>query len=200
MVHGVRINCLGDRMALKRPHYETFELEEKDEIFTKHETSDILDRIGLPIFTRRLPANKTWEEESDQRVFGGWSPWNNREATFLHLCLDLTAVVDRKTGSMGYGWAPKQWQSKVGSIVVVRQDKKPLSPIQIEAICRYCLENVQPLVGHSLGEYAPEKPLDKELVLKMICRATFVIFWTRFVAMKIKEGSNLDTVSPYNAK
>jgi hypothetical protein len=50
-VKGVRINCLGDVKMLKRPRFEEIELPTTDVIFTKHDTSDIADRIGIPILT-----------------------------------------------------------------------------------------------------------------------------------------------------
>ncbi|KAK6341603.1 hypothetical protein TWF696_008674 [Orbilia brochopaga] len=197
MVQAVRINCHGDRTMLKKPHYEAIKISATDKIFTDHETSDIADRLGLPILTHRCPPNPVWERELDHRAFNGWSPFNNREATFLHLSLDKDAVLDFSTGSMGWGWAPTQWQNRVGSVIVVRQDKKPLSPLHVEALCKYCLDEVQPLIGHSLGEYAPEEPMSKETAMSMICRPTFVIFWNKLLTAKLREGVDVDISSPY---
>lgn len=50
-VEGVRINCLGDQKMLNRPHFEAVEVYSTDPIFSKHDTSDIANRIGLPVFT-----------------------------------------------------------------------------------------------------------------------------------------------------
>jgi hypothetical protein len=73
-----------------------------------------------------------------------------------------------------------QWQDDVGSLVVVRKDKKPLLPLHMEALAGYCRNEVQPLMGHSNGEYYPEEPMKKDDVLRTICRPMFAIYWNKF--------------------
>lgn len=70
----------------------------------------------------------------------------------------------------------------------MRQDKKPLLPLHVEALCRHCRFDIPPLLAHSIGEYAPEKPMEKDAVLAMICRPTFVIHWRKLLEEKSKEG------------
>jgi hypothetical protein len=154
-VKGVRINCIGDMRAVSEPHFETVEVSSTDPIFTEHDTSDIAQRIGLPIFTRRCPPNPRRENDKDSKVFEHESLFNNQDAKFLHLCCDLKAEFDLRTGTLGWGWASKQWQNSVGSIIVVRQDRKPLSPLHVEALCVYCRDEIRPLLAHSVGECAP---------------------------------------------
>ena len=195
-VKGVRINCLGDRKMLSKPYFETVEVSSTDPIFSEHDTSDIAERIGLPIFTRRCPPNPRWANDEDSKIFEHESPFNNQDATFLHLCCDPKAELDLlHTGTMGWGWASMQWQNRVGSAIVVRQDKKPLSPLHVEALCKYCRYEIRPLLGHSIGEYAPEEPMSKGDVLAMICRPTFVVYWYKLLDEKHKGGE--DTSAPY---
>lgn len=63
MVKGTRINCLGDQKMLNKPHFEAVEVSSTDPIFSNHDTSDIAERIGLPIFTRRCPPNPRWAND-----------------------------------------------------------------------------------------------------------------------------------------
>lgn len=56
-VKGVRINCVGDVKMFKRPPFEQVEVPTTDVIFTMHDTSDIANRIGIPILTRRCPPD-----------------------------------------------------------------------------------------------------------------------------------------------
>lgn len=72
----------------------------------------------------------------------------------------------------------------MGSFIVVRQDKKPLFPLHVEALCKFCRYGIRPLLGHSIGEYAPEKPMERDAVLAMICRPAFVICWYRLLDEK----------------
>jgi len=192
---GVRINCIGDQEMYSKAHFEGVEIPSTDPIFSKHDTSDIAERIEFPILTRRCPPNPKWVHDQDNKIFKHESPFNNQDASFLHLCCDPEADFDLRTGIFGWGWVSKQWQNKVGSVIVVRQDKKPLSPLHLEALCKYCVDEIRPLLAHSIGEYAPEEPMEKDAVLAMICRPTFVICWYKLLDEKHKKGE--DTSAPY---
>lgn len=189
-IMGVRINCAGDQETLNRPCFERVEITATDLVFTKHETSDIADRIGLPIFTRRYPSDSRWSEGRDHGP-----RFNNQFATLLHLSCDPKAECEPP--SMGWGWAPEQWQYGVGSVLVVRQDKKPLLPFDVEALCMYCRDEVLPLFSHSNGIHYPEEPMSKEAVLAMICRRSFYIKWDKLLGENIKAGKNPELTSPY---
>jgi hypothetical protein len=191
-VKGVRINCLGDVKMLKRPHFEEIELPTTDVIFTKHDTSDIANRIGLPILTRQCAPDPKWANIEDA-IFKSSSPFNNQSATFLHQCCDSNARSDRSNGSLGWGWCPLKWQNGVGSVIVVRKDRRPLLPTHMEALAGYCQNEVRPLMGHSIGEYSPEEPIRKDHVLEIICRPMFVLYWSKF----IRERKDYTTPSPY---
>ncbi|KAI0902825.1 hypothetical protein F4823DRAFT_620807 [Ustulina deusta] len=197
-VKGVKINCLGDQKMLNKPHFEKIELSTADVIFRDHETSPIAQRIGLPILTKRCFPHPNWANAQDPEMFGNESPYNNQDATFLHLCIDPEKKDDLSRGVLGWGWAPSQWQSDVGSTIVVRQDKKPLSPSHVEALCRYCRHDVRDPIAHSMGEYAPDEPMSKDLVLSMICRPTFSICWYRMCNEKHKNGEKVDAPFPYD--
>jgi hypothetical protein len=192
-VTGVRINCVGDVEMLKRPHFEQIELPATHPIFADHDTSDIVDRIGIPILTRRCPPDPKWANSRDP-MFKGVYPYENQDATFLHQCCDPEAKLDLRTGSLGWGWCSRPWQNEVGSAIVVRKDKKPLLPIHVEALAGYCRNANQPLLAHSIGEYAPEEPIKKDHVLKIICRPVFVIYWAKFR----EEKEDYATPGPYD--
>ncbi|OBT39662.1 hypothetical protein VE00_10672 [Pseudogymnoascus sp. WSF 3629] len=196
MVKGVKINCIGDRKLFNKPHFEAVDVSSTDPIFSDYDTSDIAKRIGLPIFTWRCPPNPRWANDQDNQIYEHQNPFNNQEATFLHLCCDPKANFDLRTGTLGWGWASEQWQNNVGSIVVVRQDKKPLSTLHAEALIRYCRYDIRPLLAHSMGEYAPEEPMTKDAVLAMICRRTFVISWYKL--LDEKEAKDTDAAFPYD--
>ncbi len=198
-IKGVMINCLGDQKVLNKPKFEAVEIPSVDPIFSSsgHDVSDIARRIGLPIFTRRCPPDPKWAKDEKSKLFKGMSPLNNQDATFLHLCCDPEAEHNLRTGIWGWGWVSEQWQYGAGSVLVVREDRKPLFPLHAEALCRYCRNEIRPLFAHSMGEYAPEKPMEKDAVVAMICRPTFVISWYRLLEEKGKEGEDTDAPYPY---
>jgi hypothetical protein len=191
-VKGVRINCLGDMKMLKRLQFEEIELPLTDAIFTKHDTSDIAKWIGISILTQRYPPDPKWANSKDA-MFEGMSPCNNQDTTFLHQCCDPGAKFNISTGSLGWGLCSVPSQEVV-SAIVVRKDKKTLLPMQMEALAGYCRNEIQPLLGHSTGEYHPEEPIKKEVVLKIICRPMFVIYWTKFR----REKKDYTIPSPYD--
>lgn len=196
-VKGVRINCLGDRKVFGKPLYEPVDILSMDPVFSQfwNDTSDIADRIGLPILTRQCPPSLRWMRTKGQYDFGGQSPDNNQDATFLHLCCDPKA--DNFPAGPGWSMASFKWQQSVGSVIVVRRDQKPLDPLHIEALCHYCRYEIRPLMGHTMGEYAPDEPLARDLVLQMICRPTFSISWFNMCDRKHEEGQVISGLSPY---
>lgn len=197
-VKGVKINCFGDEKMFKKPHFEEIHVPTWHSIFSKGQTSEIAKRIGLPILTNRCFPHPNWANVEDRELFGGASPYNNQDATFLHSCIDPKAKLDFPQGKMGWGYPPFQWHNSVGSTIVVRQDKKPLSPWHVEALCRYCRHDTRDLLAHSMGEYAPDEPLSKDLVLSMICRPTFSICWYRMCNEKHEKGGTVDAEFPYD--
>ncbi|KAJ8121614.1 hypothetical protein ONZ43_g1977 [Nemania bipapillata] len=197
-VKGVRINCLGDQKMFNKPHFEEIELSTTSIIFRSHETSDITKRIGIPIYTKRCFPHPNWANAKDAEMFGNESPYNNQDATFLHLCIDPEAKEDFSRGFLGWSWAPSQWQQDVGSTIVVRQDKKPLLPWHAEALCSYCRYHARDCLAHTIGEYAPDKPMSKSLALSMICRPTFSIWWYRMCREQRDKGKIVDAKIPYD--
>ncbi|KAI1355536.1 hypothetical protein F5Y01DRAFT_327231 [Xylaria sp. FL0043] len=197
-IKGVKINCLGDQKLFNKPHFEEIKLLGINTRFADYDTSDIAKRIGLPIFTQRCFPHPNWANVRDPELFGTESPYNNQDATLLHLCCDPKAEFDLSQGVIGWGWASEPWQRDVGSVIVYRQDKKPLSPWHVEALCRYCRNDVRDWMAHTMGEYAPDEPMSKDLVLSMICRPTFSIAWYRMCNEKHKEGKNVDAPFPYD--
>jgi len=113
-------------------------------IFSRHDTSYIADRIGLPIFTRCRPSSPRWLRDQNNEIFGNESPFKNQAAAFLHLCCDPKAAFDLHTGTAGWDWASQQWQKEVGSAIAVRPDQKPLSTLYVEALYKYCHDETCP--------------------------------------------------------
>ncbi len=76
----------------------------------------------------------------------------------------------------------------MGSVLVVRQDRKPLLPLHVEAMSSYCRSEATTWFSHYDGELSKIVPLSKEAVLANIRRPAFLEFWEKFIAKKIEEG------------
>ncbi|KAF3015603.1 hypothetical protein E8E14_009708 [Neopestalotiopsis sp. 37M] len=104
-VKGVRMNCDSDCKVFNKPRFEPVDVPSTDPIFGVscepeselqwNDTSDIADRIGLSLLTRRLPP-------SLRRARLAYGDFQNQDATQLHLCCDPTA----NGLPTGYGSSP----------------------------------------------------------------------------------------------
>lgn len=161
-ITGVRINCIGDR-RMRRPDYEEVEISPDDYVFTVRETSDIADRVGFPIFTREYPADPAWSTEPVHGI-----DFTNDDALWLYLCCDPS--------DPGWGSTPRNWDDEMGSVLVVRQDKKPLHTEHVEALCTYC-SDLRLFFGHPIRQGLTIAPMSKDAVLAMIHRPAFEAHW-----------------------
>lgn len=61
-------------------------------------------------------------------------PYVNQPATFLHLGCDPSITEGMIQNKYEWGWAPAESQNDVGSVIIVRKDKKPLGGVEIETL------------------------------------------------------------------
>ncbi|KAK8074567.1 hypothetical protein PG997_009230 [Apiospora hydei] len=145
-IKGVMINCIGDQIMFHKPQFEAIDVSPSDPVFSDGEGSEIAQRIGLPVLTRRFPVDPEWARGERDNLFKE-NPALNQAATFMYQCCDPTAEFDPDSGIMGWGWVPMRWQSCARSVLVVRRDKKPLFLFQAEALSKYCQYEVRPLMS-----------------------------------------------------
>lgn len=189
-VLGVRINCKGDQQLCHRPEFEEIEISHDHPIFSQHGTSDIAHRVGLPVFTRRCDPEPMWSN-------GGFNH-SNQHASMLHLTLDPDSKFNTATDTMSFGWAPMRWSMSVGSFLIVRQDKKPLSTFDAEALSTYCYHEILPLFAHYNGEYAEVSPMTSDDILARISRSTFTAKWEKMRDDKRKAEDFTEFPDPYS--
>ncbi|KKY21880.1 putative zinc finger mynd-type protein [Diplodia seriata] len=181
-VKGVKISCQGDQDTFGLPAFQEVEVPATHPIFAggDHDASEIAARVGIPILTRKYPASSAWTMGSPTK-----HPFVNQAATSLHL-----ACCDNEGAGAAWGWAPAAWQRDVGSVLAVREDRKPLHPLHVEALCRFCQFEMGPMFEHSLGLYGGtrSKPLKREVVLSHATRPFFELFWSKLLDQKLKES------------
>lgn len=186
VVKGVRINCVGAQKAFNKPRFEPVDIPVTHSVFntSPKDSSEIADRIGLPILTQRCPVVGPSARERAQ--VGSLEQALERDAGILHLCCDATASH--------CGLPNHKWRG-VGSIFVVRRDGKPLAPVHMEALCMYCKE-VMYLMSHT---YLPvPEPMTRDSALAMIDQARFSTFWDKFLAEKREKGIIVSEPFPHD--
>lgn len=138
-VKGVKVHCDGDKKLHHRTKYLSIDVPKMHPAF-REAISPISKLIEMPVRTRKYPVDRRWKD-----VFGAT---DNQAVTFLYLCADPNSQM--------WGWAPPQWQSQVGSVLVVRDDGKDLTPDEVEVLCNFCQFEMQPLFEDSLDDsYIP---------------------------------------------
>ena len=72
-----------------------------------------------------------------------------------------------------------QRQDRAGSAIVHREDKQDLRPWHVEALVKYCCDEV-PLILTDFQRDGPEIYLVKQKVVAMICKPSFRRIWHNF--------------------
>ena len=184
-VKGVRVNCQGDQHVFGAEKHAAVEVPQDHPIFTDAPTSlSLSNRIDLPMLTRKYPVHKAWATAVDGAI--------NQAVTFLHADTD---PVQSAVARIELGLAPRQWQNKVGSILMVRADGKDLSPHQCEVLCDFCQYEVQPLYDEYLAG-----DLSEDAASQQMTKDTFERYFVQYRARRIAEDPSWEAeTSPYLA-
>lgn len=189
-VKGVKICCHGDRKLFGLKPYTAAEVPDEHQIYLSTEVNQISALLGFPLLTRQCPPHQAWKD--DETMFP--DPHENVPATFLHM-----DALDPKSPS--FGWAPMKWQSNVGTVLVVREDGKDLTPNQMEAICEYCQGTLQSLFEKALATG------NHKAVMNALTREKFAIFFEEYKRKRSVQDPSLanlqslfETGSPINSQ
>jgi hypothetical protein len=158
----------------------------KDHAIWKESPTDSSKIMGLPLLVYRLPESSAWDKNDHTR-------FDNQPATFLNLSLN-PQMAGR------WGFALPEWQTNVGSVLLVRKDGKDLSREQGWALAEY----MQFQVSDSL-EAAMESGDERQrraAVLKMLNWKRFDTWLENFkVEMTTADRNSWSDVrSPFGTK
>lgn len=152
---GVRINSPSDCAGVGM--FQAVKVTSNDPVWTAPITT-VSSRIGLPIRVRRVRPASIHDEA-------------NQQATFLHLNADPK--------SESWGWAqPWEWQDPCGSVLVVHADGEPILPKQVETMCSFCCDVLQPLFEDSCENPGNQKLKNK--VLQHLTPSAYEKFCSKF--------------------
>jgi hypothetical protein len=115
-VYAILIPCDGDKQRLRTPPFIPIHVPPTHGVFQLAPTP-VSSAVGFPLIVcqiHSLPVESTPRQLLDNQI-----------ATYL--CIDTES-----------GFAPAQWQSHVGTVVVARKDGKSLDSRHFEAMWQYC--------------------------------------------------------------
>ncbi|KAL5319640.1 hypothetical protein ACEPPN_012696 [Leptodophora sp. 'Broadleaf-Isolate-01'] len=189
-VKGVLIRCEGDiginkKKTSRWERYSKVEVPKDHAIWDSQPTS-ASKIMGLPLLVQKQPHNPSWKPNDHTR-------FDNQPATFLNL------TVDPKISDL-WGFAPPEWQSEVGSVLLVRKDQKDLSREQAWAIAEFMQFKVSDSFEDAM-ESGDERQR-RAAVLKMLNWKQFDDFLEKFkVEMMTADGKSWARVrSPFGTK
>ncbi|KKY29941.1 putative ectomycorrhiza-upregulated zf-mynd domain-containing protein [Diaporthe ampelina] len=126
-IKAVIVRCDGDTTG---PKWSATTIPSDHPIFEQQRKNEapLPALLGIPLIFRRLPSS-----QFNTRASG----LDNQIVTYLNIELES-------------GFAPAAWQSQVGTVLVARQDKKPLLEQHLEGVWMYC-DYILGLFGDGAG-------------------------------------------------
>ena len=169
---------------MTREKFIDVDVQRDHPIYTQQPTS-VTKVMGIPLLVRKYPPAKAWK--------GDRASHDNQSATFLNLSADIN--------SPEFGWALPEWQSYVGSVLVVRQDRKDIDAKQGFAIAEFCQHYLQERFEGTLESNNPKVARIK-MVRDHICQAAFERYLEEFKEEMVQSFDSdahtwRDVVSPY---
>jgi hypothetical protein len=133
-VQGVLVNCSAEMKIFDKPPYEMVDLPASHAIFRQRDTqqSQIAARIGTPLLSRMTAQKSAWNKAGSNVQKG---------IVTLHIQIE----DDEKTkNGLGWGWAPLYWLLNTSNVLVVRQDRKPLTIKELGNMCSWATKALLP--------------------------------------------------------
>lgn len=182
-VQGVRINCLGDRWHFKMEKYTPVEVPGEHPVY-RAPVAPMSEIMGIPLRVMKYPLHPKWKGTWINGEFSS----DNPSATYMY--------ADTNPSSQWWGFAPAEWQRNVGSVVVVRDDRVPLTPEQTMCLCDF----FQFEMGQYFEDSNPGGWRTKEQVLGFLTRKRFESSWKEMKEMLAPQkylNWSVDSKSPY---
>jgi hypothetical protein len=197
-IYGVDISSKGDQEILNKVKFIEVEISPTHPIFKYTKPTSISIRMGLPILVRKhgnLPHS--WIAKGDQLNI---NPFENCSALFLNM------NANPKSDSWGYADI-MEWDLDIGTVLVVRADRKAISEQQVEALARFYHDELLPgmqVVNEDAWAIGNVKnkahwKVKEEWIKTHMCREKFEEFFEKFKAEKLAAGDGAweYAMSPY---
>jgi hypothetical protein len=197
-IYGVDISSKGDQEILNKVKFIEVEISPTHPIFKDTKPTSISIRMGLPILVRKhgnLP--RSWIAKEKQLNI---NPFENRTALYLNL--------DANPKSDYWGFTDTvEWDMDIGTVLVVRKDRKAISEQQVEALAHFCRYELSPSMSQAdedawaVGDIEDEdhRKVKEACIKTHMCREKFEEFFEKFKAEKLAAGDGAweYALSPY---
>lgn len=130
-VKGVRIASSGNQSA-GADRMKTVDVPLDHDVFDRGDTCPVSDMVGIPLLVSRVRPSMQYAANKDTFGFDlGSNYFPNPIVQKFMICCDLKLAREEDSKLFE---APKRWCKGVGSVVVVRADRKPLYVHHVRAL------------------------------------------------------------------
>ena len=137
-VKGVRVACAGE--AGKAGKYTSIEIPLSHEIYSKGEVPRISRFVGLPVRVWQCPLSLG---RADSPALLGELTNEGIESLFM--------AADPASPDT-FDLAPYRWEGLLGSVLVMHERGKNLAPCEVEALCDFSKNHLQPAFENAASE------------------------------------------------
>lgn len=163
-IKGVRVCNDGSQLNPSGGRFIEVDVPKEHQVFSVGDAPSIAGLVGLPV--------QAWKYSLSE-------PWMNSGATTVSVNSYITSLF---LGS--WGSAPPQWHGDIGTVLVVRSDGMDLSRHEVEALCTFCLYQLQPLF-----ESSNEAGLAKEEILAQMKPQVFKQYFEMMRRERFEDAS-----------
>lgn len=186
---------------------KVYNLQATHNIFQYGHVSDISRRIGMPLVvepirpslmevTRRInfgpgkrgsemPRNGDARQHGPETAYASYDGANYfPNDTAAHLMVACSAGTDTPLLH-----PPREWQTKVGSVIVARQDMVPLHPLHIEVLKAFIK-----VLHHSLVERSEGRGITEDAINETVTPEMWQTYWKSAADLLVKEGRGSELI------
>ncbi|KAF4624123.1 hypothetical protein G7Y89_g14050 [Cudoniella acicularis] len=168
----------GDMRHLQVDKYREVKIHDSSDIFRNStEIADVSKHLGFPVHVQKCSPASLWDTPANHL---NGKAWFNREIEFL-----MMGVNANNLETWGHPDS-KKWL-KIPTVLIARKDEKDLTVHQVEALVRYCEEELSTSLKDKDGaHYSLE--FRKAQAEKYLCKSAFEKFFQELKAKKLSEG------------
>lgn len=133
---GVVVHCDGAMQDGSLPRYEAISIPWDHPVFENELPRNSVSRfVGQNIVMRQIKPSPKWK--------GNYLKFLNQPITSLQVNTDFE--------DSNWGLAPPEWQNWVGSVLIVRRDRKEVTPREVQMLAEYSLFGIGPDITRAHG-------------------------------------------------
>lgn len=178
-IKGFRVSNDGSQLNSSGGRFIEVDVPKEHQVFSVEDAPSIAGLVGLPVQAWKYSLSEPWMNSGATTVSA------NPYITSLFLGSDPDFTPSKPDPLQGsWGSAPPQWHGDIGTILVVRSDGMDLSRHEVEALCTFCLYQLQPLF-----ESSNEAGLAKEEILAQMKPQVFKQYFEMMRRERFEDAS-----------